>query len=265
MICQSCGFESGQDYSYCPNCGALAQSDPGVNVAAQRILPALKDTLFLVLCILMSVSCGLTLISSGPDVISILFTIFLWLVYAQARKDIVDAKHLRCVSGTVYAYYVILNVCAVLLIVLGGLFAVCFNALVSDSAFMGELMAELETELSMYEIQSFMQILPSVPGILFFVIFALAGALILVINIFSIRYIHRFAKSVYQSVETGKLELKHVKATYSWLIVFAVCTGLSLLESLGTNDVMVIISSGASCAIPILAAIMIKKHLPTEA
>ena len=264
MICRSCGFENGQDFSYCPNCGALAQSDPGVNVAAQRILPALKDTLFLVLCILMSVSCGLTLISSGPDVISILFTIFLWLVYAQARKDIVDVNHLRRVSGTVYARYVILNVCAIALIVLGGLFALCFSALVSNAAFLNELMAELETEFSMYDIQSFMQILPSVSGAIIFAIFALAGVLIFVLNIFSTRYIHRFAKSVYKSVESGKLELKHVKATYSWLIVFAVCSGLGLLGNLGSGDVMVTISSGASCAMPILAALLIKKYLLTE-
>ena len=273
MICKFCGFENGQDFSYCPNCGAPAHMDEApipvspvpVNVAAKKILPALKDTLFLVLCILMSISCGATLISTGPDVLSILFTIFLWLVYAQARKGIADATHLRQVSGTVYAHYVIINVCAILLIVLGGILGLCFSAMVNNAAFMSELVTELELELElgMYDTQALMQLLPSVSGTLIFVIFVSVGALMLVINIFSIRYIHRFAKSVYKSVESGTLELKHANATYVWLIVFAVCSGLGLLEVLGSGDVMAIVSNGASCAMPILAAILIKKYLLT--
>ncbi len=270
MKCKTCEFESAQDFSYCPNCGKPAQ--PGtveasvsiepVNTAAQTVLSALKDTLFLVLCILMSVSCGVALVSTGPDVLSILFTIFLWLVYGQSRNGIADAAHLRRVSGTVYAHYVIVNVCAILLVVLGGIIGLCFSALVSDTAFINEILAELD--LGTDNVTLAAQLLVSASGTIFFIIFALIGAMMIVINLFSIRYIHRFAKSVYQSVESGKLELKHIKATYRWLIVFAVCSGLGLLGNLGSGDFMLIVSSAASCAMPIVAAILVKKYFMTE-
>lgn len=269
MKCAYCGFESEQDFSFCSNCGAAAQSSPAVsmssepvNAASEKVLNALKDSLFLVLCILMSVSCALTLVDSGPDVLSILFTIFLWLVYAQSRKGVANATHLRSVSGTVYAHYVIINVCAILLVVIGAIIGVAFGALSSDLGFLNEILAELD--LGAYETEIISQVLVSVSGAVFFFAFALVGALLIVINMFSIRYVHRFAKSVYKSIESGTLALRHTKATYAWLIVFAVFSGISLLGNLDSGDFILIASNGVSCAMPIIAAILIKKHLTPE-
>ena len=61
MTCNSCGFVHTEDFSYCPNCGAPAPvsispenvSAQPVNTAAEKILKALRDPLFLVLSILM--------------------------------------------------------------------------------------------------------------------------------------------------------------------------------------------------------------------
>lgn len=263
MKCEYCGFENGQDFTFCPNCGASARSSAPaaavVNTAAEKVLQALQDTLFLVLCILMSVSCALTLIQSGPDVLSILFTIFFWLIYAQSRKGIADAAHLRSVSGMVYAHYIIVNVVAILVIVVGAIVGLAFGALAGDPAFMNEFMSSLDS--LPYDTAALVQSLASASGAVILFVFALIGGLMIVINMFSIRYIHRFAKSVYQSVETGTLALKHVKAAHGWLWAFGVISGISLLGDLGSGDLVLVLSSGASCAMPILAALLIKKHL----
>lgn len=269
MKCTSCGFEEEMEFSFCPQCGAaatqeLTESAPvaQVNPAAEKVLQIIRDRLFLVVCILMSVSCGVQLIGSGPNVLSILFTIFLWLTYAQGRKGIADAKHLRCISGTVYAQYIIVNVGAILMIVVGGLLGLVFGALVSDTTIVNEVLSAFE--MAPVDTAAIQGLLGSVSGAVIFVIFGFVGAAMLVVNLFSNRYIHRFAKSVYTGVESGNLELKHTKAAYTWLYIFGIASGISLLGSLGDGDIMVIAGNIASCAMPILAAVLIKNYLMTE-
>lgn len=266
MKCINCGFEAETDFAYCPSCGTCQSPDaPEVSAApanqvAMRILPALKDKLFFVLCILMSVSCGLTLISSGPDVFSILFTIFLWLTYAQANKDIADAKYLRCISGTYYAYYVILNVAAIIMIVAGVIFSSALNVLLADSSFVSEITGALDSYASGIGTR-LAGLFAAGMGMLFMIIFVLVGVIMLVINLFSTRYIHRFAKSVYKSIEAGQLELKHINAAHIWLWIFGICSGISCLGNLASGNLLLILGSGASAAAPIIAALLVKKYL----
>lgn len=258
MKCANCGFENMQDFSFCPSCGAPVCEVAPANDAVKKILQALKDPLFLVLCILVSVSCFFTLITSGPDVISILFTIFLWLTYAQARKDIADPKYLRYVSGTLYAHYVLINVAAIFTIVIGVLLAAFANTIL-DSTVVNALFAELEGELPAEAMAYIYPLLTSGLLTLVFVAFIAAGVGILLINLFSIRYIHRFAKSVYKSIEAGTLTLKHVNAARVWLYIFGIFSGLALLSS--SDGITTYLLTAASCAASIIAAVLIQKHL----
>ena len=127
MKCNNCGFESEQEFNYCKQCGApinIGQVQPvSLNPAADRILPALKDKLFLTMCILFSAACVLNMALDGIPAITILFTVFMWIVYADARKGIVNERHLRNISGTVYASYILGNVVSILFLVVGGLMA----------------------------------------------------------------------------------------------------------------------------------------------
>lgn len=266
MKCNNCGYEAEGEFAYCPSCGssqnpvvAEAPAEP-VNTAATRVLTALKDKLFLALCILVSVSCAMTLFSSGPDVISILFTIFLWLTFAKAQQGVADEKYLRCISGTYYAHYVILNVAAIIMIVAGILCSSVLNVLLADESFVGEISGMLDgyapgvgSQLS--------GLFTAGLGILFMIIFILAGVIMLLINLFSNRYIHRFAKSVYQSIEAGQLQLQHINAAYGWLWVFGIFSGISCLSNLASGNVLLILSSGTNAAASIIAALLVKKHL----
>lgn len=266
MKCNNCGYELEASFPYCPNCGnaqtSVAPEAPAVpvNTAAMRFLPALKDKLFLVLCILVSVSCAMTLFSTGPDVISILFTIFLWLTFAKAQQDIADEKYLRCISGTYYAHYVILNVSAIIMIVLGVLLSAVLDVLLADESFVGEITGALDSFAPGVGSQ-LSGLFAAGMGIVFMVIFILVGVIMLVINLFSNRYIHRFAKSVYKSIEAGQLELQHVNAAHGWLWAFGIFSGIGFLGNLASGDVLLILSSGASAAASIISALLVKKHL----
>ena len=77
--------------------------------------------------------------------IHILITVFLWLTYAQSRKDVADAEHLRCVSGAVYAQYVIVYVAAGLCLLAGVIFAVSFSFLTDHSEYIHTLLSGFST------------------------------------------------------------------------------------------------------------------------
>lgn len=264
MKCNNCGFENEWDLAYCPNCGAALQNEALVspNIAATTVLAALKDNLFLVICILTSVSCLLSLTLGSLPILNVLAAVFLWLTYAQSRKDLVDTKHLRCVSGTVYAGYVITYVVAGLFLVLGVLFAVAFGALAGQQEVMNSLlngMIEMDDMTA-----SFFTAFVSVGGGVILVIFALIAIVATILNVFSMRYIHRFVKSVYQSVEAGELNLRYPNAAQIWLFIFGGVTGLSALTSLVGAGITAFLGNAVTCAIYILAGLLIRKHFDSE-
>lgn len=270
MTCNSCGFVHPEDFSYCPNCGAPAPvsispenvSAQPVNTAAEKVLKALRDPLFLVLCILMSASCALHLIAGGLDILTTLFTVFFWLTYAQGRKGIADANHLRCISGTVYAHYILLNVSAVMLMVAGLLVGLAFDTIVDNTTLVNGILSSMDMPSGDAAMLS--SLLASVSSGAIIVIFVFVGGLLLLINLLSIRRIHRFAKSVYQSILSGGLTLEHARSAYIWLYVFGIFSGLGILDTLDSRNIVSILSSCISCAMPIVAAILMKKHLMSE-
>lgn len=260
MKCNQCGYESEQVFPTCPSCGM--QSQP-VNTAAAKILPALKDPLFLVLCILMSVSCLFGMASGNFSVITVLLTVFLWLSYAGARKDKLPTNHLRFISGTVFAQYVIVYVIAGLFLLLGVVFALVFNALVDDTELMQGILSGFIT--SPADLAIFTEALGMISGGVVVVIFGLISILLVVINVFSMRYYHGFAQSVYKSLESGTLALKYVKASRAWFIVTAVCTGFSVLSSLlGSGADAALGSNSTNLGIVLMCILLINKHLMPE-
>lgn len=258
MKCTNCGFENEQSYTVCPQC----QTEVRPNPAAQAILGALRDPLFLVICILLSVATALSLVGGNLPVIEILFTVFLWLVYSKSSKGIADAKYLRCVSGTMYANYVITYVAAILVAVMGLILAAALKMIVNDPFMLEELLSELGD----VDYAAISGMITFLPGSLLLVAFLIAAAAVVVLNIFSNRYIHRFAKSVYQSIETGNLNLKHATVAMVWLFIYGGISGLSCLSSLA-NGLLAALGSAASCGACIIAGLLINKYLsdlPTE-
>ena len=125
MKCTHCNFTTAERISYCPNCGAPMVPEeqmytaPGQNAAesGSRTFAALGSGLFLALCILVSASTLIGCFLGSYSVIGVLFTVFLWMVFAARRSGRIDTARLRCISGTVLAQMIVA-------LVLGGLLAV---------------------------------------------------------------------------------------------------------------------------------------------
>lgn len=272
MKCKNCGFEYGEQYDYCPNCGtqnAVEQPNKqpvaeavSLNPVADKVMSALKDSGFLVLCILMSISCVLSL-KGGFPLINILLTIFLWLTYADVQKGFANEKHLQSISGTVYASYVITNVVSIILIVCGVLFGVLVTAFAGTE----EFAQGFDMAISQYDLGEFAFSYEDIPqglmgfaGVFIGGAFVFIGAIALVINILGTKKIHAFAKSVYMGIMFQNPNFQNPRAAKNWLMFFGVCSAIGAVLSVFSEPV-VAIASGCEAAATIIASVLIDKHL----
>lgn len=264
MKCSNCGYENANDFEYCVNCGTKSANQKeamvesvSLNPTADIVLSALKDKLFLVLCILMTASCVLSLAASGMPLISILITVFLWLTYADAQKGFANEKHLQFISGTVYAQYVIMNVVSAILIVCGVLFGALFDMVAGEPDFMSEL-ALLFQEYDL-AIENIPQVFIDGMGWFFGVMFAVIGIIALVFNLLMMRKIHRFAKSVYMGIMYQNPNFENPKTVRNWFIFIAVCSGITAIGSIAAGP-LALISNACTLVITITVIILLDKY-----
>ncbi len=257
MKCYKCGVELGQEFAVCPVCGTTVPraSSP----AANNVLAALKDKLFLAICILLSISCGASVLGGGGfPITTILAMIFLWITYSKGRDGFVDVRSMRWVSGTVYAEYIITNVVAILLAVLG----VLMGALVSLVGTSKELMDAYMQGINLNLYGSPINITETiavglgwmVAGLLIFI-----GAIILVINLFAWKKLHGFVKSVYVGVQNGgATPVINAKIAKTWLWVFGIFSAVGAFSSL--FDFFALVSSGCVAAAYIVGAVLVDRY-----
>ena len=262
MKCEKCGYEAMNDFDFCPQCGTqVTPIEPVFNVAHERVLPAVKDALFLIMTILLSVATVLELSKGdGIPVLSVLAVIFLWLTYAKGTKNIADPKHLRGLSGTVYAGYVINNVAFIIFIVCGVILSVLLLAVSTSAEYITALTNELAGEIP--QLDSAVVAIIAQFSWAIGLLFMLVGGAGLAINLCGMRKIHLFVKSVYQGILTGTPIFAFARAAKNWLIFFAVCYGLDIIS----DDPIVIGTAGCYLAAIILAVVLINKYFlnPTQ-
>ena len=269
MKCENCGFEALETFKFCPACGKEVENrteEAAViteyvetvieNPMANKFLAAVKDKLFLAICILLSVSCIFAIAAESLPIIEILITIFSWITFAQGRKGIADDEHLRCISGSVYANYVLMNILSGLLIFLGGLVALAFALIGSQPELVNEIIREIT--INVPDFLSVPQELYAMVGWIFGFAFILMAVIILIVNLCGFRKIHRFIKSVYQGIRTQSPVCANPASAKGWLIFFGVCSALSALTFI--SDTASAIYSACSSAVAIISAILIKKY-----
>lgn len=279
MRCIRCGFESENTPRFCPNCGYELNPTPPSwdngpgnptappvpeNPAADAILKVLRSNLFMVICILISVGAIMSMAAGGGvPLIQILLAVFLWLAYSQARKGAADAAHLRCVSGTVYAQYVITYVAAGLVALCGLIMAAAITMIADSPEMYNEILTGMQLDP---EIEAIVDgFLTGMPGAAVMVIFLVIAILMVVFNIFSLRYIHRFAKSVYQSILGRRLALNNANVARTWLFVMGGFSALSALSALAEGTIAAGLSGGCTAAAGILAGILVGQLLTPAA
>ena len=116
MKCYKCGNEVEEGREVCPVCEASVINPSPL---ASKMLSLFGDKMFLAMCVLLSVAAGIGVISGGGfSVTTILFTIFLWLLYSDAKKSVVEVSKMRVISGTLFAQFV-LSIISVVCIAIG--------------------------------------------------------------------------------------------------------------------------------------------------
>lgn len=256
MKCMNCGYDNNENAKFCQGCGSDLTSNR--SPLSGRMLPLLEDTMFMVLCIVQSVSTLFSLAGGGLPVIGILATVFLWLFFAQGRKGIVHSKHLRCISGTVYASYIIglvvsciAAVCGILLVILS--FAV-------DTTGLWDMLYS-ELGINMNNFGKGLLLTAKFFWVLVFVILVIAAIVNICLTIFGTRSIHRFVQSVYKNLEDGQTEIVKCSAAKTWMMVFGVVNAVLALLSLISGSVSSFLGTGCMAAVYIMGNMLVNKYL----
>ncbi|MBQ4119047.1 MAG: hypothetical protein IJD45_01490 [Clostridia bacterium] len=263
MKCNNCGLEYEDSLNTCPNCSGEQQVEViSLNPAANIVSAAIKDGLFLVMCILMSASCVFGILADSVRLFNILLAIFMWLAYAQARKGLLDSTHLRSLSGTTFAMYVINYVGAGLVALSGVILSFVLGALVQEPIALEEVAGLLETENPIIA-KYITSLIANFGGFIGFIIIIIA-VLSIVLNIFSYGKIHKFAKSVYQSIDMNTIGFQNVKVAKVWLYILGVFIAVSAvlnMEGLTFSDFSILATEFCTALSAIFAAVLIGKYL----
>lgn len=254
MKCSNCGCENVENAKFCQRCGSVLESDRGS--LTERMLRLLKDNLFMALCILQSISTGVPLIGGDISVISILITIFLWLVFAQGKKDIVASDHVRCISGTIFASYVVAWVMSGILAFCSLLFVIF--ALTMDKAKLWNLFhSQIEPYMNRYF--DGITLTTSFYLLLIALVVVIIAVICACLNVFGTRRIHRFVQSLYKNLECGQMGIVKRGAAQTWMMVFGILHAASAIFLPGGNAVS-FLGNGCSSAVFILGSILVGKY-----
>ncbi len=271
MKCSYCGYESTKDYQYCPQCGTVIEkkeqefsppSHPEFTYETpppqpeHKIVTALKDKLFLVICILVSVCCGLSVLCGGLPIIRIFLTVYMWVAYTQAKNNTLNSNHIRNISGTVYASYILNNVLGVFIIIGGFGFTFAMSYIMSNEEMSNLFYNELEAVGGSEVVSIFSQVFANYASLIG-IVATVIGIILIVINFIGRKTIHKFVKSIYLSMGMQTEQIQKVSKAHVWLIVFAILNAISAFSS---ETSMLLLSEGAFSAALIITAILVKKY-----
>lgn len=269
MKCIKCGNDVPESSALCPFCGNQtvgnndsSKTERTISQIREKLSSAFKDTLFLTLCIMVSASAVFSLAFGGIPILLILFAIFLWLIFAKARRNTVDTNSMRNVSGTVFASYIINWVLIGSLVVasiIGILALTSADNVINIKAILRDVLSEADIPFDGMDIISKMTA-SSVQIFTTIVIVAIIIGCIVatLINIFAVRNIHKFARSLYKSAESGKLVFEKADTATTWFLVLGILNGMSAIAGIGNLEAF--LANGCISASYIIAYALLKKY-----
>ncbi len=291
MFCKKCGAEIHENAAYCVNCGEPVNTEPQQtepvyeqtpepvfmpepeNPYKNAIRGLLRDPLYLASCICVTVGAAVGVLSlsvfSLNTVFLILFSIFMWIVYTQAKKDTFADISLKNIRGTLKALKIVKIIEAVLL-------GISSIAIIAVSAFFGTVANliswnEIRDEIAsrgIDEVDEAIEEITEALGIglteaikFLFILGAAVIVIALIISILEIAKLisplQKFAGS-FEGETTPQFPPQKLHNLCSWLIVFTV---FSAIGTLGTiSDGKLFIANAAVTVSYVLAYTLIKKH-----
>lgn len=276
MKCNNCGYEENGVFRFCPACGKDHGDEqtftPPTPTVRDKALAMLKDDVFLVLCILETVAVGAGLLNGNFNLLGVLFTIFLWMVWAKGRKDELSIDGMRRISGTIFAEYVI-NWVVFGLVTLSGILVTALSGVIAASiGKIEDLFSEfgINYELNVIKdaFDGMLDTIEFVPEVLAVVIVAigivliLAAVVVALVNVLGVGKMHKFAKSLYISAGNNEGSLACLKGAKVWMLICGICTALTAIDALTTIAAFpfAFISNACSAAVYIVAFTLVNKH-----
>lgn len=266
MFCPNCGHNREENNKFCTNCGfrfeepAPEEPTRGTGFAA-KVTGILRSDLFLVACILLSASALFSLVDGGIDVFKVLYTIFFWILFANARsKNFGNSNMLRCVSGTVLAEKVVTWVIFGMVASFSlASFVAAFVAKSFDSGIASQIYEELSEELG--ESMS-VAIYGGISSVKLFMIvlgfaFLLIAAVVLLVNLLVINKVHRFTKSLYPSVAEDKNAVVGANAARIALLVMGIISAVIAVFGGLQGDFCYIVANSCFAAVQIILSVII--------
>ena len=285
----------GQSYGYDSQAFYSSQEASSGSWLVEKLLAIFRDPMFLTLTILMTVSAALGSVGFSAangkmhlslGILSILFVVGLWLIYGAAKKD--DSSFisgLSFTSGVVKAYKIIMWVAIVALLV-GAILCFIAGPTLLKSFSWGGIDWHLVDDIPS-------DVIDEIPDIInhdkfgYFSNFMLIGigialivadVVLLIVNLCFIKKLHRFTKSLCDSVKSNVYDVKDAVPSKNWLIVSAVFGILgavgggassSVTEVFGItistgNAVLNSVSAACSAAAAIIASILIKRNFTEQ-
>ncbi len=285
MFCRNCGTELDDGTAFCPRCGSCQATnapstennthyDTQSNQNSQGYeqhganMPPVDDTpiysvhpivstfssgMFLALCTLLLIA---TVFSF--NLISLLLTIFCFLIYSTAKKGFVNVDNMRNVSGTLYAGKILAWVGFGFLIFFSIIIFITRNS-ITEFITSPEFRSELAEQLKILpadeaaEIQAIFNSGNWSSLILTAGIMLLLYSLLLGVYAYAMGILHKFAKALYRNEYSMELERK----AFPWLIYIAVFNAINVFSSF--SDIRTLIGSLSMLAAIIIGCILIRR------
>ena len=253
MNCPKCKNQIPDNSLYCPACGEpLTQPDTQSSNGLPPVIAALHNVvsskLFLVVAILFTVASAAQLINGGGlPVFEILVAIAMWIMVGSNKNGNIMGYEtpLKMISGTVFANTIIFWIS-------GGIFAVS-GLIVALSGSAAEEFINVAVnigELSMDE-AALLDAYGNLAFTIFGMVFIVAAVIIFLINIFIIKGMHKFTKSVLTTFRTGINQIKKLRFTKVVVLILGIITALSSLGLL-LNPIALVSEASLAAAYIIL-------------
>ncbi len=258
MFCPNCGQPITDGSTFCTNCGTRlapasqpARPEPGDTFSSaapaapaytqpaytpppafdgtrlsgevSRLKSILSSSLFLVLCIVYSVSLALGLCGGSFDILGILFCISLWITYAAAREQSAYLKSngLRFSRGVLTADWVLTWIGIICIAVAGIILVIVLMA--------GGAAIDRYGRGNGYN-SGFGAAIGAGIGIMLLVALVIGIAIAVLITIFFLGSLRKFSASVVSAAETGVPAYVKANASRIWLMIAGILGCLSIFS-----------------------------------
>lgn len=273
MFCTNCGSKIDDNSNFCPECGSQAarneqpvqqpvqnycdESNGGTSAKpiAERLVSALRSSLFMTVCILITAKAVLGLFAKSLPVMDILFCIFFWLTYTTALKGSPAEDKIRLISGTTFACEVLGYVGAGFIAIAGFLWTSVVS-LLSSAALYGNYGSAAWSRIQQYFNYYGVNGYAALSGVIIAVCIVIAVILFLII-FFGWRNIHKFVQSVYQSVQQGRILITKRSTAQIWLMIFGILNAISFVSAIAGSNLVSALANGCGAASFIILSIMI--------